>query len=1071
MPNADTIDTARILDGLKDFQRRSVDYVYDRLYGANSTRRFLLADEVGLGKTLVARGVIAKVIERLRGLRKERIDIVYICSNGDIARQNINRLNVTGRDDFALASRITLLPYHVHELTKNQLNFISFTPQTSFHLGQRTGRRDERVLLYSLLRKTWPELAKGTGAMNLLQGGVINTERFRERLNQSATDTEIDHELAAAFCARLREEDRTRSPAYRDTFGDLCARFGRSKQAVPAEDRHDRNVFVGEMRRLLAAECVRAMEPDLIILDEFQRFKDILRPDNDAGELARHLFAWDAARVLLLSATPYKMYTLSQEAQTDDHYKDFVETLRFLQDDEGRTEATKGLLTAYGRACMRAGVDGVEPLHRTKPKIEAELRRVMCRTERLAVTPDRDGMMRETSVPLVPSPEHIESYLAASRIAGALGHPDVVEYWKASPYLLNFMEPDNYRLKGLARDAAETGLSETNLRTIANSRRALLDQAAWRAYQDIDPGHMGLERLAEETVGKEWWRLLWMPPSYPYYEFGKPFSDAATASMTKRLVFSSWNVVPRALSVLLSYDAERRMMKSFDANAKNTNEDRERRRPLLMFARSEGRLTGMPVLSLLYPSTTLARIGSLPAKGGRAHWNDVLNEAIKEVRKSLAPVITGAPQSGPEDASWYWAAPILLDREHDREITEAWFADPARLADEWSSDPEERKGWLDHVTHAAEFARGATKPQGRVPGDLAELLAVMAIAGPAVCGLRALARTFEVALTDPHVRHDAGRIAWGFRSLFNTPEVIFLLRGMNADEPYWRRVLEYCAAGCLQAVLDEYAHLLAESEGLTDKPLADASRKLADKLAAVAGLRAATPGIDWVRVSNGRMTIETGHRARARFAMRYGDERGGEREEMAVRKEAVRAAFNSPFWPFVLITTSIGQEGLDFHPYCHAVVHWNLPSNPVDLEQREGRVHRYKGHAVRKNVASMARMNGQAPAVHTNPWPGLFRQAEEARPDRPSEIIPYWIFPLENGAFIERHTPTLPLSREAARLPALRGTLAVYRMVFGQPRQEDLIEHLKRTVPEHDLKRISSELSINLEPLERAGAN
>ncbi len=69
------------------------------------------------------------------------------------------------------------------------------------------------------------------------------------------------------------------------------------------------------------------------------------------------------------------------------------------------------------------------------------------------------------------------------------------------------------------------------------------------------------------------------------------------------------------------------------------------------------------------------------------------------------------------------------------------------------------------------------------------------------------------------------------------------------------------------------------------------------------------------------------------------------------RSSEVRDAFNSPFWPFVLATTSVGQEGLDFHLYCHAVVHWNLPGNPVDLEQREGRVHRYKGHAVRKNLA------------------------------------------------------------------------------------------------------------------------
>lgn len=39
---------APTLARLKDFQRRTVDYVFNRLYGANSTNRFLVADEVGL---------------------------------------------------------------------------------------------------------------------------------------------------------------------------------------------------------------------------------------------------------------------------------------------------------------------------------------------------------------------------------------------------------------------------------------------------------------------------------------------------------------------------------------------------------------------------------------------------------------------------------------------------------------------------------------------------------------------------------------------------------------------------------------------------------------------------------------------------------------------------------------------------------------------------------------------------------------------------------------------------------------------------------------------------------------
>ncbi len=56
-------DVETVLSGLKDFQRDTVDYVFRRLYlDRNPTHRFLIADEVGLGKTLVARGLIAKAV-------------------------------------------------------------------------------------------------------------------------------------------------------------------------------------------------------------------------------------------------------------------------------------------------------------------------------------------------------------------------------------------------------------------------------------------------------------------------------------------------------------------------------------------------------------------------------------------------------------------------------------------------------------------------------------------------------------------------------------------------------------------------------------------------------------------------------------------------------------------------------------------------------------------------------------------------------------------------------------------------------------------------------------------------
>ena len=224
------------------------------------------------------------------------------------------------------------------------------------------------------------------------------------------------------------------------------------------------------------------------------------------------------------------------------------------------------------------------------------------------------------------------------------------------------------------------------------------------------------------------------------------------------------------------------------------------------------------------------------------------------------------------------------------------------------------------------------------------------------------------------------------------------------------------------------------------------------------GLRTATLRVDDVVVNREKKDVTLVQRGmRARYAVRLGedDSEEGRRQE---RVDRIRKAFNSPFWPFVLATTSVGQEGLDFHLYCHAVAHWNLPSNPVDLEQREGRVHRYKGHAVRRNVA---RQHGGSEAVRTasDPW-----EASEQRAVGLSDLVPYWLYAVEGGAKIERHVPMLPLSRDVVRLAGLRESLALYRMVFGQPRQEDLIEFLLANVAKEDLQRYVDELRIDLSP-------
>ena len=208
---------------------------------------------------------------------------------------------------------------------------------------------------------------------------------------------------------------------------------------------------------------------------------------------------------------------------------------------------------------------------------------------------------------------------------------------------------------------------------------------------------------------------------------------------------------------------------------------------------------------------------------------------------------------------------------------------------------------------------------------------------------------------------------------------------------------------------------------------------------------------------------------RAHFALRFGDQKTETGEEVT-RASQVRDAFNSPFWPFVLATTSVGQEGLDFHLYCHAVVHWNLPSNPVDLEQREGRVHRYKGHAVRKNLArdlGLRESRGidfDAPGIPGDPWAAIFAVAVAERSPDHNDLWPYWIYTCRGGAAIERHVWTLPLSRDAYRYEALRVSLAAYRMVFGQAHQEDLMDYLVSRLPQKELRELTDKLTIDLSP-------
>ena len=558
---------ADVMAGLKGFQRETVKYVFRRMYeDPDPATRFLVADEVGLGKTLVARGLIAKTIEWHQRRKTKRIDVIYICSNADIARQNIQRLNVTGRQDFSLATRITLLPLQLHLLNENGLNFISLTPGTGFNMRSRGGISLERAVLFQLLKKALgAEALEHDGAYRLLRGGKKD-EGFREQVKWVG-DQPLDKGLAKAFATELRAR-----PALRTQFRQVIRRLRDPDADV---DWNTKWNVIGDLRQTLAKSCVQAMEPDLVILDEFQRFKDLLdepNPDDpdDIRALAHHLFtqkdphSQEPVRILLLSATPYKMYTLSDEPN-EDHYADFLQTCRFLMSEDDAKEFA-GELRDFRRALFNFDTVGEEGLLRRKRAVERRLRRVMVRTERLAVTNDRSGMLADRKLQARLEPNDVRNFAMVDRLSGLLSAGDPTDYWKSAPYLLNFME--GYQLKRNLKAALLVGDGADLAAAVEPD--LLMPGSRMRRYGALDPGNARLRGVADDLLLSEAWRLLWMPPSLPYYEPGGPFAHPAAATLTKRLIFSSWAMVPPAISAVLSYDAERQMMHSRDSEHRTT---------------------------------------------------------------------------------------------------------------------------------------------------------------------------------------------------------------------------------------------------------------------------------------------------------------------------------------------------------------------------------------------------------------------------------------------------------------------------------------------------------------------
>jgi len=643
---------------------------------------------------------------------------------------------------------------------------------------------------------------------------------------------------------------------------------------------------------------------------------------------------------------------------------------------------------------------------------------------------------------------------------------------------------DGYALKDLLKVCRRNDVVHAVLR---QNKDAWLDVRAINRYklvvgQTSDDagaafaGHARLAKLVEEAVGSAGAQLLWIPPSLPYYPLEGGFKN--TAGFSKTLVFSGWVMVPRMIATMVSYEVERRTIgneASREAREKEVRkyfppkkEQNYRRHPvpLLVFRSEDGDTAlarSMSNFCCLYPSPTLASLYDPMSAlmGGQS-----LEKIRQQLRKRIAERITQLGLSQYETAKgspdrWYWAAPLLLDHP-DRTfntVIKHWLNDDDFQEDSvfHQSQDSEQSGKRRHFAAFRDaFMNPAEIDLGRMPADLPDVLADMALGSPAIAAFRTLLRLFPSGhgKVTKHQLRGAFEIGAAFLNLFNKPESICAVRLTCPANDYWRQVLRYGADGCLQSVLDEYGHLTKDQKRTMEATIT--------RLRETVNITATSVNVD----SLNSFLRSRPHKMRCHYAVDFGNQKL-ETEQGQERATSIRENFNSPFRPFVLATTSIGQEGLDFHQYCRKIVHWNLPGNPIDLEQREGRINRYKGLVIRQEVARKYGSHlGTAPDL-TDPWDALFALADQTERvlRGKCELVPYWYVDADHFK-IERIIPLYPFSRDHGKLAAILKTLAIYRLAFGQPRQVELIEHLlQKDFSPEEIALIREKLMINLSPI------
>lgn len=194
----------------------------------------------------------------------------------------------------------------------------------------------------------------------------------------------------------------------------------------------------------------------------------------------------------------------------------------------------------------------------------------VCRTERISVM-DSGDYTDDSSVKesLSITELDVASYLDAGNLLKTAGisYAFPTDYVKSCPYLLSFMR--NYKIKQEIEKYFRENPDQVDR---AQSKLLWITPNLINTYQKLPATNARLEKLKELAFEGNSELYLWVPPSKPYYELQGAYRGSQNFS--KILVFSAWEMVPRMIGAMISYEAERRTIGRLGKQAHGVAEEK-----------------------------------------------------------------------------------------------------------------------------------------------------------------------------------------------------------------------------------------------------------------------------------------------------------------------------------------------------------------------------------------------------------------------------------------------------------------------------------------------------------------